>query len=173
MNARQRKSQLAARALVQARLPRPTPMLPAPSGRDLALSEYERKSRAIFGRPMHWILDGQTPVPTDLITWARWFEDNHGNRHVGNDFVDTPDGKIRVSTVFLGLDHNFSPAGPPLLFESLVFFADGETGDMDRYNSWNDAARGHARILAAVRELVDNVLLLTVDSLVELMFRKG
>lgn len=40
------------------------------------------------------------PEP-DLLTWARWFED--ADRHVGQDWV----GPYRISTVFLGLDHDY------------------------------------------------------------------
>lgn len=143
----------------------------APKSYEQALTEFQRRATEIFGRPHHWILDGHTPVPApDLMTWARWFETAH--RHVADTEVESPDGPVRVSTVCLGLDHSFSPDGPPLLFETLVFFHGGETGDMDRYSSWNDAEAGHARILAAVRELVDNSLLQSIDTLVELIFRK-
>jgi hypothetical protein len=31
------------------------------------------------------------------------------------------DNEIWVSTVWLGLNHNFGPTGPPLIFESMVF----------------------------------------------------
>lgn len=49
----------------------------------------------------HYILEGHEAKPVDLMTWARWFET--AERHV----ADTTDGDVRVSTVFLGTDHNF------------------------------------------------------------------
>ena len=52
----------------------------------------------------------------ELMEWAWKFEDKAYCR-VG---LDEREG-IRVSTVWLGLDHNFSPDGPPLIFETMVF----------------------------------------------------
>lgn len=92
----------------------------------------------------HYILEGHEPVPADLMTWARWFE-NATNRRVAETHV----GDMRISTVFLGLDHNFA-GGPPLLFESLVF--DGTLdGEMERYTTWEEAEEGHTRLVNRVR----------------------
>ena len=68
----------------------------------------------------YYILDGtHEPVPvTDVLAWAHWHEMT--DRRVALTAV-TP--TIEVSTVFLGLDHNFSGHGPPLLFETMVFQA--------------------------------------------------
>ena len=48
-----------------------------------------------------------------------------------------------VSTVFLGLDHNFN-GGTPILFETMVFPKDdwGEL-DCERYCTYNEAVEGH------------------------------
>ena len=53
------------------------------------------------------------------------------------------DGKW-ISTVWLGLDHNFGP-GPPLIFETMVFTKDGEgrTLDCERYSTEQEAIAGH------------------------------
>lgn len=66
-------------------------------------------------RTGHWILDGIEPIEVDLMTWARWYGD--ADRHIAFDHLEP----WRVSTVFLGLDHNFGGEGPPLLFETMVF----------------------------------------------------
>jgi hypothetical protein len=69
-----------------------------------------------------YILIGQTPVPcTDLLEWAHWFES--GVRRVGETVV----GDWRVSTVFLGLDHNYGrilgrSEDQPILFETMIFY---------------------------------------------------
>jgi hypothetical protein len=91
----------------------------------------------------HYILEGREAVPTDLMTWARSFEKS--DRIVAK--TDTPNGK--VSTVFLGLNHNWGD-GPPLLFETMVF---GGTldGDMDRYSTYEQAEAGHAAMCERVR----------------------
>ena len=62
-----------------------------------------------------YILDGKNPVPCDDIhEWGKWYET--ANRHVEKTNI----GEAAVSTVFLGLDHNWGE-GDPLLFETMVF----------------------------------------------------
>ena len=72
----------------------------------------------------------------DFLAWAEWMET--ADRTVK---VSTQDD-VSVSTVFLGLDHNFSGKGPPILFETMVFVA-GEGHDQRRYATWEEAERGH------------------------------
>lgn len=96
----------------------------------------------------HWILDENgEPQRTDLMTWARWFQDTDA-RQISRTWL--PNG-IEVSTVFLGIDHNFG-SGPPILWESLAF--DKEHGSMDgtmrRYETREEALAGHE---ALVKEL--------------------
>ena len=94
------------------------------------------------------------PEP-DLLTWARWFEE--ADRHVGQELV----GPYWISTIFLGLDHDFLPAhvtgnGPPLIFETMVFDHSREESSpwfsrthhpsfnfQLRYRSWDEAKAGH------------------------------
>lgn len=83
--------------------------------------------------------DGRTPVPCpDPIEWARWFG-AVGNRSVASTAV----GVVRVSTVFLGLDHAFA-GGPPALFETMVFGGPLDQ-DGERYSTWAEAEAGHER----------------------------
>jgi len=57
--------------------------------------------------------------------------------------------RIFVSTVFLGIDHAFG-AGPPLLFETMVF--NGPLTDTQiRYADWDSAAAGHLELVTSVR----------------------
>lgn len=63
-----------------------------------------------------------------------------------------PDGKW-VSTVWLGLDHNFSPSGPPIIFETMVFSAAppnslGKDIDQTRYATEAEAHAGHEEMVA-------------------------
>jgi hypothetical protein len=89
-------------------------------------------------RPAHFILVGREPIEAHFETWAGWFET--ADRHVRDSFQ----GDVRVSTVFLGLDYNFSDHGPPLLFETMAFVGHEEAG-CERYATWAEAEEGHAR----------------------------
>ena len=92
-----------------------------------------------------YILKDGVPVQEpDLMTWAQWLEDADNDRQIEITMI----GDVRVSTVFLGLDHSFG-VGPPLLYETLVF--DGEhDGDQDRYSTLEEAQAGHARMVEMV-----------------------
>lgn len=101
----------------------------------------------------HYILDeNKNLVEVDLMTWANFFE-SFENRKVAQETLE--DGTF-VSTVFLGLDHNFSDNGPPLIFETMVFspeekkvqFGDKERIfhedlEQSRYSTWEEAMNGH------------------------------
>lgn len=116
-----------------------------------------------FGR---YILKDHEPVKCDdLMIWAVWLEDS--DRQVAESFFQHGvTGEIlRVSTVFLGLDHNYAPHGPPLLFETMAFGAPEEMGlfgrillharDLGiqlRYSTWDEAVAGHRVICDDVRE---------------------
>ena len=84
--------------------------------------------------------------PVGLMTWARWMEGK--NRHV--DRTETDRGF--VSTVFLGIDHNFAFSGPPVLFETMIF-APGYACDEDqhRYTNVADARAGHAACVMTLK----------------------
>jgi hypothetical protein len=93
----------------------------------------------------YYKLDGKTLVPCDLIEWAEMFQKD--NRHVGLDMVYG----MRVSTVFLGMNHNTGP-GDPLLFETMVFV--GRSGNdelMLRYSTYDEAEAGHKGIVTLIK----------------------
>ncbi len=93
-----------------------------------------------------YILVDDKPVPEpDLFIWGAWMEANHSNRHV----EDTKIGEIRISTVFLGLDHSFDE-GPPILYETLVF-GGALDGEMDRYATHIEAVDGHQHTVDRVK----------------------
>lgn len=93
-----------------------------------------------------YILDGTIPVPIpDVLTWGAWFET--AERHVAETTLE--DG-TRISTVFLGIDHQWGQ-GPPLLFETMVFSPAGHGGDCRRYATWQQAEQGHEAMLAGLQ----------------------
>jgi hypothetical protein len=92
-----------------------------------------------------YILKDHEPVPeSDLLLWAKWFE--AAERRVAFDEING----VRVSTVFLGLDHNFGHNDAPILFETMVF---GGPLDQEqrRYRTWDEAEKGHQEMLVLVR----------------------
>ena len=57
-------------------------------------------------------------------------------------------GDIRVSTVFLGLDHAYG-SGPPMLFETMIF--GGEHDEyQERYSIYEEAEKGHEKVVNMV-----------------------
>lgn len=95
------------------------------------------------------------PEP-DSLTWARWFEGT--NRIIAQEMC----GPYFVSTVFLGLDHDFvahllpGTGRQPLIFETMIFDHSREESSpwfgrkfhpsfnfQRRYRSWDDAKAGH------------------------------
>jgi hypothetical protein len=109
-----------------------------------------------FGLFKHYILDERgEPKVVDFETWARWFEASRTNRSriIAQDKDESGETTVMVSTVFLGLDHNYGGKGPPILWETLVFggVLDGE---MERYSSREAALRGHQELCAKVAATV-------------------
>jgi hypothetical protein len=104
---------------------------------------------------MHYILDeAGNPQPCDdVLVWARWFQT--ADRHVAQDMDEGKDARpVRISTVFLGLDHSFNLAGPPILWETLVFGGPLD-GEMIRYTSREKAWQGHQAMCHRVRQALD------------------
>lgn len=92
----------------------------------------------------------------DLLSWAAWME--NADRRVYLTLV----GPYRISTVFLGLDHNFG-SGPPLLFETMCFDGDDEEVNCLRYETWEQAERGHKEIVRRMIEIYEPQWLLDRD----------
>src|SRR3990167_704654 len=90
------------------------------------------------------LVNGEPQACEDLLTWARWFEDASEERIVAQDCI----ADVRISTVFLGLDHSFGQ-GEPLLFETMIF---GGSQDQyqRRYSTREAAVSGHAETLKLV-----------------------
>jgi hypothetical protein len=73
----------------------------------------------ISARPKFTVLDEDgNLVPADLMEWAMWFE-RQPQRFILRDYF--MDEQYKVSTVFLGMDHSWSPTGPGHYFETMVF----------------------------------------------------
>lgn len=87
--------------------------------------------------------DAGNPVPCeDLDEWAKCY--GKADRRVALD----KRGDISVSTVFLGLDHNWGE-GPPLLYETMVFGGEHDRYEA-RYSTREEALKGHEAICTMV-----------------------
>ena len=92
----------------------------------------------------NYILEGKTPVRCDnMIEWAKWFE--KAERHVAQENI----GEVRISTVFLGLDHGWGEP-KPVLFETMVFGGPLDQ-EQDRYYTWDEAEAGHRNMVERVK----------------------
>jgi hypothetical protein len=91
-----------------------------------------------------YILKDRKPMKVEgreLLGWRRWMQMNE--RHV----AETKINDVRVSTVFLGVDHNFFDDGPPLLFETVIFGGPHD-GWQKRSPTWEQAETIHAQACA-------------------------
>lgn len=95
----------------------------------------------------YYILEGREikPVP-DVRTWGAFFNNNEA-RTVGRDVLD---GEVTISTVFLGINHNWGD-GPPVLFETMIFGGEHDEAQW-RYHTYDEAEAGHQRIVEALKE---------------------
>lgn len=104
-------------------------------------------------RPIYYILEDGEPKPVaDVLDWAKWFENAFPNpRVVQQDYLKIPGmkRKVKVSTIFLGVDHNFHFKGPPVLFETMIFGGPLDQ-EQERYCTRKEALAGHARWIARV-----------------------
>lgn len=92
--------------------------------------------------------EGNPVAEPDTLAWAKWFET--AERIVAQERV----GDVEVSTVFLGLNHNYGE-GPPLLWQTMTFAKDGASGLdglQERYASKEAALAGHKAMVAKVDE---------------------
>lgn len=98
-----------------------------------------------FTKKDKFILDeNNNAIPATLMEWGMFLENEHDRKIVKQEMVNG----FRVSTVFLGLDHNWNIFNEenhkPHIFETMVFKGEGGTENYcDRYSTWEEAEEGH------------------------------
>lgn len=108
-------------------------------------------NQGMRGEILHYILEGTEPVPIDCSTsegldrWGEWFEDISNRK-----LFKTEINGVRISTVFLGIDHNWSGIGQPILFETMIFKGSSCEDYMERYCTYDQAHAGHILACAMV-----------------------
>ena len=85
--------------------------------------------------------------PLELMDWAWKFEDSAYKRIAETRL----DNGYWVSTVWMGLNHNFGE-GVPLIFETMVFKGSKSDLDCERYTTLQQAEEGHKRMVEKWRE---------------------
>jgi hypothetical protein len=107
-----------------------------------------------------YILDEHdNPQPCeDLIEWGRFLEDRNRCRvaHDMDEGNEADGTRVRVSTMFLGLNHRLVGEGPPILWETLVI-GGVLNMEMDRYTSREAALRGHQAMCQRVNDTIQRV----------------
>ena len=95
-------------------------------------------------RPRYYRRDG-TPYDgaNACLDWARDFGGD-------NRVAFTEVRHAQISTIWLGLDHNFIGNGPPHIFETMVFHGPRDS-EIQRYSTEREALDGHDRKVDRVR----------------------
>lgn len=87
-------------------------------------------------------------LASSIEEWGKYMKLG-GNRRVALDHVDDAE----VSTVFLGIDHNFFAKDDPILFETMVFGGGEEfDGECIRYRTSEQALEGHKDMVFQLRK---------------------
>ena len=84
----------------------------------------------------------------DVREWAAWFELNEGRRIVAQTSISPG---VRVSTVFLGINHSFIWGGRPLWFETMIF-GGPHSDDQQRYETYLEAQLGHQEMVMRAKQ---------------------
>lgn len=92
----------------------------------------------------HYDRDGN---PISFEEYCAKFSD-HDYKRIA--YTEIPETDIQISTVWLGIDHNFGLEDPrPVIFETMIF--GGEHNDwQDRYCTEDEARQGHLRAVELV-----------------------
>ena len=98
---------------------------------------------------LYRVVKGKPKDEPNVSLWAKWFE--AATRVVEQTTIE----EVLVSTVFLGLNYNFSGKGPPVLWETIIF-GGALDGKEQRYTSVKAAKEGHKKMVARVKRAVRN-----------------
>ncbi len=96
--------------------------------------------------------ENKNAIPCSTEEWGeqiQYMKENH-TKHVADENID---GK-RISTIWMGLDHQWHDNGPPLLYETMVFDEADKGYDIycTRYSTWQEAEEGHKKAVKWVKE---------------------
>lgn len=105
----------------------------------------------------YYILDkDKNPVPcADIAQWGEWMFEKDNKKIVAQTHI----GDVMVSTVFLGIDHNWAfDNSAPILFETMVFGGDKDLDSyQERYRTYKEAMEGHLDTILAVKRKMSTI----------------
>lgn len=98
-------------------------------------------------RSTYYDRDG-IPISAERFYELKWGADGAVTDYavVGRDRVED----VEISTVWLGLDHSWTTQSSPVIFETMLFGGDHDQ-ECVRYRTLDEAKRGHAAAVSAVR----------------------
>lgn len=108
----------------------------------------------MLNRQMWFDRQGQ---PIDATSANRLLGDTAYIRVARTEITSASDPSISfdVSTVWLGVNHNWADDGPPIIFEAMVFGGDESQDQMQwRWATEEGARAGHAEIVASIAATV-------------------
>lgn len=98
-----------------------------------------------------WYAPDGTPLPGDVREqmWAM-----HEHKLMEGNLVHTEIGlegahNLVVSTAYLGLDHGFGGEGPPIIWETMIFYGDWQDHQW-RYATRNAAMANHRHVVEII-----------------------
>ena len=103
---------------------------------------------------MYYIEADGKILQASFLQWAEMFDNT--DRQI--KYTKFEDPLYEVSTVFIGIDHNFATGGKPLVYETLVTTSTDEF--MWRWSSRQDAIYNHD---ALVRRYVPNNAIIDIE----------
>jgi hypothetical protein len=107
-----------------------------------------------------YILEGRKFRPAESMeAWGKYMDYSTKPlyyRHVSIDrYIVNENEFCNLSTVFLGIDHNFGFNDPtPVLFESMIFGGEHLDETTDRYRTYEEAEKGHVVIRGRILKLL-------------------
>lgn len=99
--------------------------------------------------------------PITMMEWAELMEEKYAARRAGDNGWTKPEadpsrvgfdqvGDVKVSTVWLGLDHGWG-GGPPLIFETMIFGGEHDQ-ECYRYSTQAEALASHRDIVRRLQK---------------------
>ena len=83
--------------------------------------------------------DDRTLKPVNASTWGKWFETHQLARTVRQENIED----YWVSTVFLGLNHDWTGRAKPLVFETMILNRKTKEWSQTRCSTWAEAEAQH------------------------------